>query len=403
MVVTWNVLDKSANITLSGGSLVATTTSATQGACRATLSITTAKTYVEFQISNITGSLWSVGFANATASLAAALGSNTNSVVFQPNQVGRTLFNGASLGTDYTGVASQTVCCAFDPVAKLIWFRYGFGYWNGSPTANPATGVGGLSVAAIAAGPYFPIFGDNGSGGAVTARFGALDMWFPIPAGFTAPDVNLQAFMASAKFLGYAASAPPQTAASAASLKGYAASAPPQTGVSVAKILGYLITQDVPFGPNAEKWDVPRPRKKVAYQAGTLSSSIALLTAIPPVVANPFFGSATDVPFRVWRRVPDVGASSLLGLNTAAATPFLGSADPNPPRPARRLVEAYSGFNPALFPAAATPFLGSVQEVPARRAVRWAEIYGRAGPGSPPPLVSDEFMISLIWSGRPQL
>jgi len=366
MVVTWNTLDKSANITLSGGSLVATTTSATQGACRATLSITTAKTYVEFQISNITGSLWSVGFANALAGLGTAPGSDTNSAVFQPNQVGRAFFNNASLGADYAGVASQTVCCAFDPVAKLIWFRYGFGYWNGSSTADPATGVGGRSVAAIAAGPYFPVFGDNGSGGAVTARFGATDMWFPIPTGFAAPDTNLQAFMATAKFSGYGLLAPPLNAISASKVSGYGLLAPPQNAVSVAKLLGYVITQDIPFGRNAEKWDVPRGVKKVVYQDGTVASPQMLLASPPPVVSRPFKPIEWNTPYPIARR--DISfAGTLLPQQVATNVPFFGRVDELPQRPRGRLLEAYSGFNPANFPIVATPFFGLVLDLPARR------------------------------------
>jgi hypothetical protein len=69
----------------------------------------------------------------------------------------------------------------------MFWARVDNGLWNNSATADPAAGTGGRSVATIAAGPYFPIFGDNGSGGAVTANFGATDFWFAPPSGFTAP------------------------------------------------------------------------------------------------------------------------------------------------------------------------------------------------------------------------
>lgn len=226
MVVTWNTLDKSANISLSGGSLVATTTSATQGAVRAGTATAATKTYVEFQITNVTGSLWAVGFANATAGLGTALGSDTNSVVYQPNTAsGRLFFNNASLGSDtFTPVVGQTVCVAFDPFGKLIWARINNGLWNGSTAADPASGAGGRSVAAIAAGPYFPVFGDNGSGGAVTARFGALNMWFPVPSGFSDLDVTSQSYEAVSK------------------MDGMVILGAPQNTVSISKMLGYAIT-----------------------------------------------------------------------------------------------------------------------------------------------------------------
>jgi hypothetical protein len=250
MAVIWNSGDASANITLSGGSLVATTTSATQGAVRGNTSSASGKIYAEFTITNATGTLWSVGFANSTASLSAALGSNTNSVVLQPNQTGRAFFNNASLGTDYAGIAGLTVCIAFDITGKLFWARYDNGYWNHSATANPATGTGGRSVATIAAGPYFPIFGDNGSGGSVTARFGDLDFWFPPPSGFAGQGTNAQAYEASSKFLGYSVLGAPQNAASSSKFLGYGVMGAPQNAASTSKFLGYAILTPSVAPPN---------------------------------------------------------------------------------------------------------------------------------------------------------
>lgn len=341
MVVTWNTLDKSANVTLSGGSLVATTTSATQGAVRATASTSTTKTYVEFTISNITGTLWSVGFANALAALGTAMGSDANSTVFQPNQTGRAFFNNASLGADYAGAVNQTVCCAFDPVAKLIWFRYGFGYWNGVVTADPASGVGGRSVAAIAAGPYFPVFAANGSGASVTARFGALDTWFPVPAGFALLDVNAQAYEAVAKLKNYAVLGAPQNALSAAKLKQYGVLGAPQNALSVAKIRAYAILQDIPYGPQTEKWDVPRGVKRVVYQDGTTASSQMLLASSSP---SPFKPPLMDLPYRLARRILEAGGAPSLAL-IASGVPFFASAIALPIRRRALWSAEVQGFN----------------------------------------------------------
>jgi hypothetical protein len=45
------------------------------------------------------------------------------------------------------------ICVDID--ARLFWLRVSAGNWNGSGTANPATGVGGINIAAMT-GTLYP-------------------------------------------------------------------------------------------------------------------------------------------------------------------------------------------------------------------------------------------------------
>lgn len=240
-MTTWNSGDKSANITLSGSSLVATTTSGTQGAVRATTSASTGKIYFEAVANVMSGNNFAVGWANSTASLSSFIGIDTNGVAVFSS--GAAWLNNVNLGsqTGYSGFSGLTVCVAFDIDNKLIWFRFSNSLWNGSITADPATGTGGLSVSGLAAGPYFPAFCANSSGAQVTANFGATDTWFRVPSGFSTLDSNTQAFNASSKFLAYAPEPPPVTTVDASKMLGYGALPPTETATTSSKFVAYAV------------------------------------------------------------------------------------------------------------------------------------------------------------------
>ncbi len=244
----WNSADKSANITLSGGSLTATTTSATQGAVRADTSFSSGKLYFEVQIQVLGGSAYAIGWANSTAALGTAMGTDKNSVVFR-STVGDVFFNNASSTGPGAALALFVVGVAFDIGGKLIWFRNDLGLWNGSLTADPATGTGGINLSTVNAGPYFPVFAANSSGAAVLANFGATDFDYPPPSGFSGLDVDTQAYVATSKFLGYPVLSPPQNAVSSSKFLGYPVLSPPQNAVSSSKFLGYAVLLTIPPPP----------------------------------------------------------------------------------------------------------------------------------------------------------
>lgn len=76
---------------------------------------------------------------------------------------------------------------------SAIWFRKNGGNWNGNPSADPATSIGGLAIDGVANGfsgpPYFAFGGvqDAFSGsGPFTFNFGASPFAFTPPTGATA-------------------------------------------------------------------------------------------------------------------------------------------------------------------------------------------------------------------------
>lgn len=79
---------------------------------------------------------------------------------------------------------------ALDADAKLFWYRIAGNSWNGSGSANPATGVGGVDISSIGAAPYYPavqIFADFGTDlGQFTSRFTAAQFSGSPPSGFSA-------------------------------------------------------------------------------------------------------------------------------------------------------------------------------------------------------------------------
>jgi hypothetical protein len=79
-------------------------------------------------------------------------------------------------------VANDVAGFAVDVGAGKVWIRRNAGNWNGSGTANPATGVGGFSFTPIAIAPVIG-FG-SGSPSAYTGNFGATSYTNAAPSGF---------------------------------------------------------------------------------------------------------------------------------------------------------------------------------------------------------------------------
>ena len=62
---------------------------------------------------------------------------------------------GASIATGVTFATGDTMGMAMDIGGGLIWWRNGAGNWNGSGTADPATGTGGVDFSGLSLGPIF--------------------------------------------------------------------------------------------------------------------------------------------------------------------------------------------------------------------------------------------------------
>lgn len=191
---TWNPLDASTNVPLTGGNNIATTNSATPGAVRTTTSQSTGKVCFEVAATTISAN-WDVGLANASYVLNAhlGLGGDSNGIGFDPNSTGGAqgiFFNNLVLssgaGASPNGEA-ETICA--DLGASLLWVTNatmrGAGHaWNNSPTANPATGTGGMSFSGMAC-PCFVTY-QNGDAGGVATLNSLGPFAVATPSGFQA-------------------------------------------------------------------------------------------------------------------------------------------------------------------------------------------------------------------------
>ncbi len=294
-MVAWSTTDKSANVTLSGGNLTATWSSNAQGGVRCDTSFAGGLLYFElYAVSGALGNL-SVGFANATANLAQSVGQTVNGVGVIPGNNSVTI-NNSSIGafehSTQQNTIPYTICIAVNFTSGKWWARPawagGGGFWNGSTTADPASGTGGLSLSTLAAGPYFPMIDSlNSNGAVVTARFGAADMWFPVPSGFSTLDTNVQAFMATAKDVSYAILQPPQASANVFKFSSYAILNIPQSAASVFKLVSYALLQPPPTNGRLDyNWPLPKVSwpKPFLEKLGSVGTNPNLF---PPVSAFP--------------------------------------------------------------------------------------------------------------------
>lgn len=188
---TWNPANKAANITLSGANLIATGI-ATGGAAAsvfATTSHAAGKWYFEITANSRDGSAaFFMGIANASQTVTGATG-GAFSIVSQmtAGNVGVTFFNSINIGQDGISATGTIAQVAVDLSAKLYWTKQtiaGQG-WNSNGGANPATGAGGYSFAAMS-GPWFPFFQSFGAAPAdsATLNVGTIAFTGTPPAGF---------------------------------------------------------------------------------------------------------------------------------------------------------------------------------------------------------------------------
>jgi hypothetical protein len=182
---TWNTTDSASEITRSNGNLTLTYTSGSgfQGV-RATNSHSTGKFYFEVVTTVNAGNIM-IGLANANylPSTNALVFNTLDSVGYWATN-GNVETNGTVLATASTYSNGDTVSIAVDLGAMLLWVRADAGNWNNSGTANPATGTGGISLASLNAGPYFPAINLHDTGETNTANFGATAYAETVPAGF---------------------------------------------------------------------------------------------------------------------------------------------------------------------------------------------------------------------------
>jgi len=92
--------------------------------------------------------------------------------------------NGVDSGKDLGPQAvGKTVCVAIDLNARLAWFRFNAGNWNGDAAANPVTGTGGVAFPTGGQAPCVR-FTNGTATDAFTANFGATAFAFSPPTTF---------------------------------------------------------------------------------------------------------------------------------------------------------------------------------------------------------------------------
>ena len=152
-------------ITFSGGNLTATANAPANPNVAAnfalgTQSQTSGKFYFEVTLNAVAGVVENaaIGISNAYGP---GVGQNVgtgqiNSHSFLILDDGTIVQDGVTTVGNLGGSISpgSVISCAVDLDAGLGWFRANGGNWNGSASANPATGAGGIAMA-LAFGPYY--------------------------------------------------------------------------------------------------------------------------------------------------------------------------------------------------------------------------------------------------------
>jgi hypothetical protein len=188
---TWNVSDKSANISLSGGNLIASITSTVNSnAVRSVSSKSTGKWYFEitWTTRTVDGDDISLGVGNASASLSAFVG-DANGWGIQPAHVSgafqlRHNNSNTALTTTGTPASGDVYMFAWDADAGKLWFGRG-GTWPdaGAGAGNPAAGTN--PTATSVAGTLFIMGSDQRNGDVFTLNAGASSFNTAAPSGFS--------------------------------------------------------------------------------------------------------------------------------------------------------------------------------------------------------------------------
>jgi hypothetical protein len=180
--VTWNPSDKNANITLSGGNLVASESGSNPNvAVRATLARSTGKYYFE---ATLTGRDSTLGIIVAGSSLAIRVGNTIDDWAFAnafTNLIKRHNAGGTTIGT-YTYTGSHNVGIAVDLSAGKMWFRFDGTWQEGDPATATTPSYTGVS------GTFYPAWSSSNSVEAASATLRPSDASFvyAVPSGFLA-------------------------------------------------------------------------------------------------------------------------------------------------------------------------------------------------------------------------
>lgn len=184
--------------TLTNGNLTITA-SAAAGLSWSTTAHATGKWHTEVTLGGVaTQGNQGFGIGTSNADMSAGIGTDvagTSLANYTGTETGAFSINIYALNTSKVNATAggagpnDTMAIEIDFDAQLLWYRASYAsQWNNSGTANPATGVGGISFAAwLTKGPAY-YFGLNPfvSGYVQTANFGATAFAVTPSSGFNA-------------------------------------------------------------------------------------------------------------------------------------------------------------------------------------------------------------------------
>lgn len=199
---TWDPSVLPSGMALSNSNLTATSSGTNSVAVRSTVSKATGKFYWEITYNTVKANISSgIGNASESNTPPAGLGADTNAMAYYGvTPVGAIYYNGTVVSSGQTTQCANgdVIGWAVDFTNKLFWISStamrsnGFA-WNNSTTANPATGVGGISFArtGITTGPWYAIFNDETGGAIATINFGPSGFAQSVPMGFSSWDASM--------------------------------------------------------------------------------------------------------------------------------------------------------------------------------------------------------------------
>lgn len=178
ITTTWSSSDQS-NVVLFAGATIALMNGGS-GGVRAITAHSGGTYYMEYTFRTAgAGDVAGVAGSNATFSLLPVGGCTVQA------SAGQIWLNGTQLsGLGAFNGTTDVLGMAVDATNSRIWFRKNSGNWNGSVTASPASGIGGIAIS-ILSGAVYPVFGSGNNGGRIYANF-STGPSYPTPVGFTA-------------------------------------------------------------------------------------------------------------------------------------------------------------------------------------------------------------------------
>lgn len=178
----WNPDDKASGVALSNNDLTMSTAAGTAG--RANHGRSKGRFYFEIKNQQFVD-FW-VGICNRSSSLTNYPGVDYNGIAV--NRSGATpviYINGSLVGNISVGPNyDDSVCMAINFDRKLFWAKVNNGIWNNDAGADPSTNTGGISIATLRPGPYYPAnYSSSGSSVNIASFKNSTHAW-TVPAGY---------------------------------------------------------------------------------------------------------------------------------------------------------------------------------------------------------------------------